>query len=157
MSQPKAPARNRNTPANTPGLSEQLAARAPHYKCFDHVADPRARRAKEIEQHLLFLAEVAPEIARDLRPIINDAHRRGEAGKTSTRDLILEAMSKPLAPGTLEEFVEDLGLPYGTIRENLLKLADTGLVVIRTRPREVEPEGKRGGARKPEAVFILAH
>jgi predicted transcriptional regulator len=148
---------SRNTPARTPALSEQLAARAPHYKSFDHITDPVARRAKEIEQHLLFLAEVAPEIARDLQPLINNAHRRGDAGRVSARDLILEAMTKTLPPGTLEEFVEDLELPYGTVRENLMKLAEAGLVVIGMKPREVEPAGKRGGARKAEAVFTLAH
>lgn len=157
MLQPKTPARTRKTPARNPSLSAQLAARAPHYKCFDHVGDSRQRRAKEIEQHLIFLAELAPEIARDLRPIINEQHAKGEAGKTSTRDLILEAMTKSLPPATMEEFVEDLGLPYGTIRENLMKLAEAGLVIIGTRPREVEPAGKRGGSRKPEAVFSLAH
>jgi hypothetical protein len=151
------PARTRKPPARTPTLSEQLASRAPHFKSFDHITDARARRAKEIEQHLIFLAEIAPEIARDLQPIINDAHARGEAGKVSTRDLIMEAMVKPLAPATLEEFIADLQLPYGTIYENLMKLAGAGLIVITTKPRDLEPAGKRGGARKPELLFRLAH
>ncbi len=43
----------------------------------------------------------------------------------------------------MDEFTEDLGLPYGTIYENLMKLADLGLVIITTRPREHEPKGKR--------------
>jgi hypothetical protein len=154
MLQPKRPARTRNTPAGTPSLSEQLAARAPHFKSFDHVKDPRARRAKEIEQFLLFVAEAIPEIERDLQPIINDAHARG--GATSTRDLILFALEKPLPPGTIEDFVEDLGLPYGTVRENLMKMAESGLLIMRTKPREVAPAGQRGGARKPEMVFTLA-
>ncbi|HEY0171158.1 MAG TPA: hypothetical protein VGB98_09045 [Pyrinomonadaceae bacterium] len=157
MLQPKNPATTRKKPARTPALSEQLAARAPHFTSFDHVTDPKARRAKEVEQCLIFLAEIAPEIGRDLQPIINDAHARGEAGHVSVRDLILEAMSKSLPPGTLAEFTEDLELPKNTIRENLMKLAESGLVHIGMRPREVEPAGKRGGARKPEAVFTLAH
>jgi hypothetical protein len=139
-------------------LSEQLAARAPHFKSFDHVADPKARRAKEVEQCLMFVAELIPEHARDLRPIINAARARGEH-TSSTRDLILEAMSKPLPPTTMEEFVDDLQLPYTTIYENLMKLASSPvpLVIVTERKRDVEPEGKRGGARKPELLFRLAH
>ena len=157
MLQPETPARTRKTPARTPALSEQLAARALHFKSFDHVKDARVRRAKEVEQHLLILAEVVPEIARDLAPIIKEQHRRGEALAVSTADLILEAMERPLPPTTMEEFVEDLSLPYGTIYENLMKLVVSGLVVMTERKREVEPAGKRGGARKPELLFRLAH
>lgn len=157
MRQPNNPARTRNTPARIPALSEQLAARAPHFKSFDHVKDARVHRAKEVEQFLIFVQELIPEISRDLQPIINDAHRRGEAGRVSTRDLIMEAMLKPLAPTTMEEFLEDLGLPYTTIYDNLMRLASDGLVIVTERPREVEPAGKRGGARKPELLFRLAH
>lgn len=145
----------RNTPARNPSLSEQLAARAPHFSSFDHVKDPRARRAKEVEQFLIFVAEMCPEVAESLRPTINEQHARGEAGRVSTRDLILEAMTRPLAPATMEEFVDDLELPYGTLYENLMKLADVGLVAITTRPREHEPQGKRGGSRKPELIFTI--
>jgi hypothetical protein len=157
MLQPKRPARTRHTPAGSPSLSEQLVGRAPHFKSFDHVTDPRARRAKEVEQFLLFVAEAVPEIERELRPLIADAHERGKDGRRalSVRDRILRAMAGDLPPATLEEFVEDLGLPYSTVRENLLKMAGAGMVRVTTRPREYEPEGKRGGARKPEAVFTL--
>lgn len=157
MLQPKKPARTRKHPARTPALSEQLAARAPHFKSFEHVKDARVRRAKEVEQHLILLAELVPEIARDLSPIIKEQHRRGAALAVSTADLILEAMSRPLAPATMEEFVEDLSLPYGTVYDNLMRLAGDGLVVITTKPRDLEPAGKRGGARKPELLFRLAH
>lgn len=159
MSQPKAPARTRNTPARTPALSEQLAARAPHFKSFEHIKDARVRRAKEVEQFLIFVAEMLPECARDLQPIINDASRRAAHGIVSTADLILEAMSKPLPPTTMEEFIEDLGLPYTTIYDNLMRLASLPIpqVIVTERKREVEPAGKRGGARKPELLFRLAH
>jgi len=147
----------RTRPPRTPPLSEQLAARAPHFASFDHIKHPRARRAKEIEQFLQFVADLCPEVAAALQPLINEQRARGEAGRVSTRDLILEAMTKPLAPATLEEFVEDLQLPYGTIYENLMRLAESGLVAISERPREHEPKGKRGGARKPEQIFTLTH
>ncbi len=147
----------RTRPPRTPPLSEQLAARAPHFTSFDHIKHPRARRAKEIEQFLQFAAELCPEVAAGLQPLINEQRARGETGRVSTRDLILEAMTKPLAPATMEEFVEDLQLPYGTIYENLIKLTDAGLITITERPREYEPKGKRGGARKPELIFTLTH
>ncbi len=154
---PTPPRRQRPARTPAPSLSEQLAARAPHFKSFDHVADPARRRAKEVEQFLIFAADLMPECARDLKPLINEAHARGDAGRVSTRDLIFAAMGKELAPATLEEFVEDLNLPYGTIRENLMKMAEQGLVLITTRERrDAPPEGQRGGSRKPEAIFTLA-
>lgn len=153
MLQPKRPARTRTEPARNPDLSEQLAARAPHFKSFAHITDPRARRAKEVEQFLLFAAEAIPELAADLQPLINDAHARGNSAAPSARAQILVAFDRALPPATIEEFMEDLRLPYGTVYENLMKLVEVGLVELRTRPREVEPAGKRGGARKPELVF----
>ncbi len=91
-----------------------------------------------------------------LRGMIAEAHAVGESASVSVEDRLIEVMTGNFPPATIEEFEDDLNLPYGTIRENLMKLADKGIVSIGTRPRSEGANGLRGGSRKPELVFTLA-
>lgn len=138
-------------------LADQIAARAPHFVSFDHITDARVRRAKEIEQHLLFTIDFCPELKKALSEIITRTHAQAATKKRSVQDRIYLAMKEDsdLAPSTLQEFVEDLDLPRTTVYENLMKMAEAGLVIV-TERKVAEHDGRRGGRRKPELIFTLA-
>ena len=143
-----------STPA-AKSLYQSLQERAPHYVSFDHIEDPAQRRAKELEQHIMLLADLFPECASAFKSAIALAHEVASKGKQSAADRVLAALQQPLAPAEMEEFVEDLSLPYATVYSAVMKLASKGLVELRELP--AEPRPGKGGNRKTRLLVTLAH
>lgn len=144
------------SPSSTPPAKTRKAkteashvpASVPHFKSFDHISDPRVRRAKEYEQYLLFSREQFPEFATRINGEIKWARTEQERSKPSDRELIHSALQG--SGGLLcNEVAEDTGLPYSTVYKHLREMLDEGLVSATSRPGL--------SANKPMLVWSLAH
>jgi DNA-binding transcriptional ArsR family regulator len=119
----------------------------PRYTSFNHIRDPKVRRAKDYEQHLLFMRDSFPEYTAGIDEQIAYARSQQERNRVSDRDRVL----KQLEPCELScsEVADDLMMPYATTYKILKALAECGLVAIRQRP------GRAGN--KPVCYYSLTH
>lgn len=136
--------------AAKPSLSNPIPDSVPHFSSFDHVADPRRRRALEYEQELLALldrfdgTEIADRLKRDLAW----AREQTKRDQQSDRDRVFNAL-RAFDSLTCREISEDLDMPYQTVWKLLRELLDCGLVGAR--------EQKRIGGGKPTLLFYQIH
>ncbi len=107
----------------------------PHYKSFDHITDPRVRRAKEYEvflQHALSRFRDDAELVPRIMAEIEWAHAQGRRSKSSDRDLVFNAIEREVL--TRREIAEDTGLPAATVYAHLKELVVLDLVQQTRRP-----------------------
>ncbi|HEV2863051.1 MAG TPA: winged helix-turn-helix domain-containing protein [Pyrinomonadaceae bacterium] len=114
--------------------SHVIPAGVPHFKSFEHITDPRVRRAKEYEQTLeiaLALGNCPPEYAGRLKKEIEWARAEQTRDQNVDREAIYRAVQFPL---TRSEIAEDTGLPASTVWKRLQELLDSGRVRETKRP-----------------------
>ena len=117
-----------------------VPASTPHFTSFEHIADPRVRRAKEYEQVLMFAIDRAPaELAARLASELEWARGQQERDNTSDRDRVLKSIRVEKLSRT--EIAEDTGLPVATVYKHLQELMTAGLVHTQKLPAR----GSRGG------------
>jgi Trp operon repressor len=126
---------------------ETIPASTPSFTSFSHIRDPKERRAKEYEQHLLILRDLFPQYAAGIEQQIAYARSQQERGRRSDRARVI----RQLEPCELScrEVAEDLEIPYATCYKILQELAVTGIVIIRQRA------GRAGN--KPVCYYSLSH
>ena len=105
------------------------------------------RRAKEFEQHLLFLQELYPEYSEGLVDDLAYARSQQQRASVTDRDRIFKQLESCAL--SCREVSEDLSIPYPTAYKILRELAERGLVVI------TERKGRAGS--KPVLYFEQAH
>jgi len=125
--------------------SREIPASCPSFKSFAHIRNPKVRRAKEYEQHLLLMRDMFPEYAAGIDEQLTYARSQQERGSVSDRDRVL-AQLETCALSCIE-VADDLSMPYATAYKILQEFAAAGLVVIRERP------GRSGN--KPVCYYSL--
>ncbi|HEV2862865.1 MAG TPA: winged helix-turn-helix domain-containing protein [Pyrinomonadaceae bacterium] len=126
MSALRKPAANQHQDGHT------VPAGIPKLKSFEHIADPRVRRAKEYEQALVWaLDQCPPEYAGRLKKEIKWARAEQTRDQDVDREAIYQAVQFPL---TRSEIAEDTGLPASTVWKRLQELLDSGRVRETKRP-----------------------
>jgi hypothetical protein len=146
----KARLQSTNQPISSPALTEcprEIPVSTPSYKSFEHIRNPKQRRAKEYEQHLLILRDMYPEYGVKLDEQIAYAKSQQERNRVSDRERIHRQLED--CPLSCREVAEDLEMPYPTVYKILQSLAEDGLVIIRQRA------GRFG--QKPVCYYELAH
>jgi len=124
-------------------LDETLVpASIPHFKTFEHITDPRVRRAKDYEQYLQFSLERFPEFAERIGREIAFARGEQERSRVSDRDRIFLAIEVEELNKT--EIAEDLDLPASTVYKHLRELLDVGVIYAKQLP---------GRGNKPMLVY----
>jgi hypothetical protein len=142
-----------NTPVERPAAASLntcscvIPASTPHYTSFAHIRDPKVRRAKDYEQHLLFMRDSFPEYKTSIDEQIAYARSQQDRNRVSDRDRVL----KQLEPCELScsEVADDLMMPYATCYKILMEYANNGICAIIQRP------GRAGN--KPVNYFRLTH
>jgi hypothetical protein len=132
-------------------LNQSLAdipASCPSYKSFEHIRDPKARRAKEYEQHLLILRDMFPQYSAGLNEQIAYARSQSARDKVSDRDRIILHLEKN-EQLTCREMADDLSIPYATCYKILRGYLGTGTVAAHER------KGIAGN--KPYLIYSLTH
>lgn len=110
-----------------------VPAGIPHFKSFEHIADPRIRRAKDYEQVLLYALDKVPsEYAGRLKKELEWARAEQTRDQDGDREAVYKAVK--LAPLTRSEIAEDTGLPASTVWKRLQELLDSGRVRETKRP-----------------------
>lgn len=117
---------------STPATRRAIPDSIPRYTSFKHIRNPKVRRAKEYEQHLLFLQAAFPEYSTGLEDDLAYARSQQERGRVSDRDRVFNSIER--SPLSCREISEDLELPYQTTYKILQEFAVRGVVVITTRP-----------------------
>lgn len=120
-------------PASNPASALQHGASActsipastPSYKSFNHIRDPKARRAKEYEQHLLILRDMFPEYTEGIDTQLAYAHAQQKRTPASDRERISVHLKKHEML-TCREISEDLEMPYATCYKILREGAERG-------------------------------
>lgn len=144
------------TPAleNQPGSAQETAATpaarsltsvpesVPHYRTFNHITDPRVRRAKDYEQYLQFSLEKFPEFAARIGREIAFAQSEQQRDRTSDRDRVFLALEVEELNKT--EIAGDIGLPASTVYKHLRELLDLGIIYAKELP---------GRGNKPMLVY----
>lgn len=148
LAQSKARTPRRRGRAHKETVASDVPASVPHFKTFDHIADPRVRRAKEYEQYLQFLLDRFPEFGSRIKTEIEWARAEADRSKASDRERICALLEK-WDSMFCEEIAEDLALPYPTVYKLLRALLDEGLVTATTR------EGRSGN--RPKIAWALPH
>lgn len=110
----------------------QVPASVPHFKSFEHIKDPRVRRAKDYEQHLQFALERFPEFAARIEREIAYAQGEQERSRVSDRDRVFLAIQTEELSKC--EIVEDTDLPASTVYQHLRELVRVGLVYEKRLP-----------------------
>lgn len=104
----------------------QIPESVPRYTSFDHITDPRIRRAKEYEQFLCFAQDKFPEMAARIQSEIEWAREQSKRDAPSDRDRVFCSIeSEELCKS---EIAEDLGMPESTVYKHLKNLVKLGLV-----------------------------
>jgi hypothetical protein len=155
----KAPARNHQTTSRKPATEQPrdayqtglqgVPASIPEFKSFNHVRDPKVRRAKEYEQHLLILRDVFPQFSAGLDEQIAYARSQQDRSRVSDRDRVILHLEKSKAALRCDELSEDLNMPYATTYKILRSYLESGLVAA------FERKGIAGN--KPYLVYQLTH
>lgn len=133
--------------ANLNPCSCAIPLSTPSYKSFNHIRNPKVRRAKEYEQHLLFMRDSFPEYSSGIDEQIAYARSQQERDSVSDRDRVLQVLERGEA--TCREVSEDLETPYATCYKILKEYLNIGLVAAR------EHKGLAGN--KPYLVYSIAH
>ncbi|HEV7376312.1 MAG TPA: hypothetical protein VGN95_16475, partial [Pyrinomonadaceae bacterium] len=125
----------------------EIPSNTPHYNSFGHIRDPKLRRAKEYEQHLLILKDMFPQYSAGIDEQIAYAKSQQDRNRVSDRDRVLKQLED--CPLTCSEVAEDLNMPAATAYKILKEHAESGLVIITQRPRR--------DSKKPLCVYSLSH
>lgn len=120
---------------------------------FAHIANPRARRAKECAQELENLIGKYPELARHLEKSLKPIRREIKRTPQSDQARVLSALEK--GDGMIREIAQLARLPQGTTYIILNRLSAAGLVEIRD--EYVIQEPGRGGHRRARKIYSLRH
>jgi sugar-specific transcriptional regulator TrmB len=136
-----------DTASNVNECPREIPASTPHYNSFGHIRDPKLRRAKEYEQHLLILKDMFPQYGAGIDEQIAYAKSQQDRNHVSDRDRVIKQLES--CPLTCAEVAEDLNMPHATAYKILRAFAECGLVIIAHRPRR---DGK-----KPLCVYSLSH
>lgn len=150
------PARARRTsrkqPATPAGPSPKqcpcvIPESTPHFSSFAHIRNPKVRRAKDYEQHLMFMREMFPEYSAGIDAQIAYAKSQQERNGQSDRDRVLKQLE--MIELSCQEVADDLKMPYATTYKILMEYAESGIVIVRQRA------GRAGN--KPVNYFSLSH
>ncbi|MGB7925570.1 MAG: helix-turn-helix domain-containing protein [Pyrinomonadaceae bacterium] len=109
-----------------------IPASTPTYKSFEHVRDPKARRAKDYEQHLLILRDMFPQFIAGIDEQIAYARSQSGRDQVSDRDRIIRHLEKN-GQLTCREMSEDLNIPYATCYKILRSYLELGTVAAHER------------------------
>jgi hypothetical protein len=126
---------------------ESIPASTPSFKSFAHIRNPKVRRAKEYEQHLLFMRDSFPEYSAGIEKQIAYARSQAERGRASDHDQVLKQMESCAL--SCREISDDLSIPYATVYKILQEYAAAGVVIIR------QHAGRAGN--KPVCYYSLSH
>ena len=120
-------------PAETEVSQTGVPESVPHFKSFDHITDPRERRAKDYEQYLNFALDRFPEFGERIRREIAFAQAEAGRSKTSDSERIIKLLEEQ---GDLlrEEIADDLELPKATVYKLCKQMTEQGVIKCRTRP-----------------------
>ncbi len=119
----------------------------PTYNSFAHIRNPKVRRAKEYEQHLLFMRDMFPEYNQGIDEQIAYAKSQQERSHSSDRDRVLQILER--GEVTCRELAEDLSMPYATAYKILKEYLEAGICSAR------EHKGLSGN--KPYLVYSTGH
>lgn len=135
-------------PTETATSCLAIPASTPSYTSFEHIRDPKARRAKEYEQHLLILRDRFPQYSAGIDEQIAYARLQSARDSVSDRDRIILHLEKN-EQLTCREMSDDLSIPYATCYKILRGYLEMGTVAAHER------KGIAGN--KPYLIYSLTH
>ncbi|MGB8510235.1 MAG: helix-turn-helix domain-containing protein [Pyrinomonadaceae bacterium] len=117
-------------------VATDVPASVPSFKSFDHITDPRIRRAKDYEQFLQCALERIPEMRDRIMVEIGWARGEQERSQPSDRERISRVLEQWQATDGLlcQDIADDLEMPYATVYKHLRQMLENGSVAAYTRP-----------------------
>jgi len=140
-----------HVPSNLPTSSDSghLAASTPKRA---RISEKKRKRARELEQKLIFLTDqyTETELVQLLQRAVADAHRLGQCSRHSDRDLVMQTLEH-WGAAEIGDCEEETNLSRWVLDQILIEFEDKKL--IGKRPVR-DPAGEGG---RPRFVYFLIH